>query len=259
MLPTLTEEQRLLKESLERFRQQDYTFEKRKGLLAKLGAKDDPVWAQFAELGWLAATLPEEHGGLGGSHADLALLMEQFGRGLVTSPFVPTRRGRRDRAPAGGERGAEGGHPAGDRRRPDQARPRLPRGAGAARPVHRGHASAERWRRTSSSPATRSRRSMPMSPIICWSARGCSGSSAITREFRCSSSRRNARVSPSTPIARTTMAGRPISISIRCACRRSALSVPPGTALDTIEGGARCRRRRACARRRSAPCGRCTT
>jgi alkylation response protein AidB-like acyl-CoA dehydrogenase len=90
MLPTLTEEQRLLKDSLERFRQQDYAFEKRKGQLAKLGAKDDPVWAQFAELGWLAATLPEEHGGLGGSHADLALLMEQFGRGLVTSPFVPT-------------------------------------------------------------------------------------------------------------------------------------------------------------------------
>jgi alkylation response protein AidB-like acyl-CoA dehydrogenase len=90
MLPSFTDEQRLLKESLERFRQQDYAFEKRKGLLAKLGAKDDPVWAQFAELGWLAATLPEEHGGLGGSHADLALLMEQFGRGLVTSPFVPT-------------------------------------------------------------------------------------------------------------------------------------------------------------------------
>ena len=90
MLPAITEEQRLLKESLERFRQQDYAFEKRKGLLAKLGAKDDPVWAQFAELGWLAATLPEQHGGLGGSHADLALLMEQIGRGLVTSPFVPT-------------------------------------------------------------------------------------------------------------------------------------------------------------------------
>lgn len=90
MLPTLTEEQRLLKESLERFRRQDYAFEKRRGLLAKLGTADDPVWAQFAELGWLAATLPEEHGGLGGSNADLALLMEQFGRGLVTSPFVPT-------------------------------------------------------------------------------------------------------------------------------------------------------------------------
>ncbi|HKP26126.1 MAG TPA: acyl-CoA dehydrogenase family protein [Dongiaceae bacterium] len=90
MLPTCTDEQRLLKESLERFRQQGYAFEKRKSLLAKLGAKDDPVWAQFAELGWLAATLPEEHGGLGGTHADLALMMEQFGRGLVTTPFVPT-------------------------------------------------------------------------------------------------------------------------------------------------------------------------
>jgi len=90
MLPSLTEEQRLLKESLERFRQQDYAFEKRKALLAKLDANDDPIWTQFAELGWLAATLPEKHGGLGGSHADLALLMEQFGRGLVTSPFVPT-------------------------------------------------------------------------------------------------------------------------------------------------------------------------
>src|ERR1043166_1108801 len=90
MLPTLTEEQRLLKESLERFRQQGYAFEKRKALLAKLGAPDDPVWTQFAELGWLAATLPENCGGLGGSSGDLALLMEQFGRGLVTSPFVPT-------------------------------------------------------------------------------------------------------------------------------------------------------------------------
>jgi alkylation response protein AidB-like acyl-CoA dehydrogenase len=90
MLPSLTEEQRLLKESVERFRQQGYAFEKRKTFLAKLGAKDDPIWTQFAELGWLGATLPEKHGGLGGSNADLALLMEQFGRGLVTSPFVPT-------------------------------------------------------------------------------------------------------------------------------------------------------------------------
>lgn len=90
MLASPTDEQRLLTESLERFRQQDYPFEKRKAALAKLGAKDDPTWATFAELGWLAATLPEEHGGLGGSNADLALLMEQFGRGLITSPFVPT-------------------------------------------------------------------------------------------------------------------------------------------------------------------------
>ncbi|MBL9033612.1 MAG: acyl-CoA dehydrogenase family protein, partial [Rhodospirillaceae bacterium] len=90
MIANLTEEQRLLQESLERFRQLDYTFEKRRAHLAKLGAQDDPAWAMLAEMGWLAATLPEEHGGLGGSNADLALLMEQFGRALLVSAFVPS-------------------------------------------------------------------------------------------------------------------------------------------------------------------------
>src|SRR5690606_33055980 len=65
MFANLTEEQRLLQESLERFRQLDYTFEKRRAHLAKLGAQDDPAWTMLAEMGWLAATLPEEHGGLG--------------------------------------------------------------------------------------------------------------------------------------------------------------------------------------------------
>jgi alkylation response protein AidB-like acyl-CoA dehydrogenase len=90
MFASLTEEQRLLTESLERFRQQDYTFEKRRAQLKKLGAADDPAWSMLAEMGWLAAILPEEHGGLGGSGIDLAILMEQFGRGLLTSAFVPS-------------------------------------------------------------------------------------------------------------------------------------------------------------------------
>jgi alkylation response protein AidB-like acyl-CoA dehydrogenase len=90
MFASLTEEQRLLTESLERFRQQDYTFEKRRAQLKKLGAADDPTWSMLTEMGWLAATLPEEHGGLGGSGIDLAILMEQFGRGLLTSAFVPS-------------------------------------------------------------------------------------------------------------------------------------------------------------------------
>jgi alkylation response protein AidB-like acyl-CoA dehydrogenase len=90
MFASLTEEQRLLIESLERFRQQDYTFEKRRTHLRKLGTADDPAWSMLAEMGWLAATLPEAHGGLGGSGIDLAILMEQFGRALLTSAFVPS-------------------------------------------------------------------------------------------------------------------------------------------------------------------------
>ncbi|HWA48011.1 MAG TPA: acyl-CoA dehydrogenase family protein [Dongiaceae bacterium] len=90
MFVSLTEEQRLLIESLERFRQQDYTFEKRRAHLKKLGAADDPAWSMLTEMGWLAATLPEEHGGLGGKGVDLGILMEQFGRALLTSAFVPS-------------------------------------------------------------------------------------------------------------------------------------------------------------------------
>lgn len=88
MFANLTEEQRLLRESLERFRQQDFTFEQRRTQIARLGAADDRTWSMLAEMGWLAATLPEAQGGLGGTATDLGILMEQFGRGLVTSPFV---------------------------------------------------------------------------------------------------------------------------------------------------------------------------
>lgn len=45
-------------------------------------------WAAFAEMGWLALSLPEEFGGLGGTSADVALLMEELGRGLVVEPVV---------------------------------------------------------------------------------------------------------------------------------------------------------------------------
>ena len=45
---------------------------------------------RFAELGWLAATLPEDYGGLGGTPVEGMLLAEQFGRGLVMSPYLAT-------------------------------------------------------------------------------------------------------------------------------------------------------------------------
>ena len=45
------------------------------------------TWQQFAEMGWLAAAVPEEHGGLGFGPVELALLGEEFGRHLVPEPF----------------------------------------------------------------------------------------------------------------------------------------------------------------------------
>lgn len=87
---TLSDEQKLLQESVERFVDNDYPFQTRRDLAASdLGFGRDN-WSTFAELGWLAAPLPEDHGGLGGSTLDVAVLMEGLGRGLAVEPYVPT-------------------------------------------------------------------------------------------------------------------------------------------------------------------------
>jgi alkylation response protein AidB-like acyl-CoA dehydrogenase len=46
------------------------------------------VWKQFAELGWLALPIAEDFGGLGGGAIEIGILMEAFGRGLVSEPFL---------------------------------------------------------------------------------------------------------------------------------------------------------------------------
>jgi len=48
------------------------------------------LWREMAELGWIGLALPEEQGGGGGTFLDLCLLVEEMGRVLVVSPFVPT-------------------------------------------------------------------------------------------------------------------------------------------------------------------------
>jgi alkylation response protein AidB-like acyl-CoA dehydrogenase len=49
---------------------------------------DSGLWDTFTELGWQGLTAPESAGGSGGSVLDLGLLLEQFGRNAVASPFL---------------------------------------------------------------------------------------------------------------------------------------------------------------------------
>jgi alkylation response protein AidB-like acyl-CoA dehydrogenase len=86
----LTEEQALLRDSVERFVEKEYPFDRRRELAAGEEGFSRAVWARFAEFGWLAAPLPEDHGGLGGSAVEVAILMEAFGRGLVLEPYLST-------------------------------------------------------------------------------------------------------------------------------------------------------------------------
>ncbi len=44
---------------------------------------NDGIYRQMAELGWLGLTIPEEHGGSGGTHLDACLFMEETSRGMA--------------------------------------------------------------------------------------------------------------------------------------------------------------------------------
>jgi pimeloyl-CoA dehydrogenase small subunit len=85
-----SEEQTLLRNSVSKYLADRYTFDSwRKFTRNDLG-RDPAHWKQFAELGLLAAPLPEEHGGLGGGAVDASVVMEEFGKALVVEPYVPT-------------------------------------------------------------------------------------------------------------------------------------------------------------------------
>ena len=47
-------------------------------------------WQQFAELGWLSIPFAGDYGGFGGGPVDTMVIMQEFGRGLVAEPFLPT-------------------------------------------------------------------------------------------------------------------------------------------------------------------------
>lgn len=87
---SLTEEQTLLQDSVSRFVQNDYGFEARQKLVRQEPGFSTDHWAKFAELGWLGVPFSEEDGGFGGGAVELILMMEQFGKGLVVEPFLPT-------------------------------------------------------------------------------------------------------------------------------------------------------------------------
>ena len=87
---TLSDEQRLLRESADRFVKETYTADNRRKISSEPLGFSPALWKRFAELGWLALPIGEDHGGLGGGAIEIGILMEAFGRGLVSEPFLST-------------------------------------------------------------------------------------------------------------------------------------------------------------------------
>jgi pimeloyl-CoA dehydrogenase small subunit len=86
----LSDEQRLLTDSVTRLMADQYGFAARKDYLKQEHGWSPMLWSQFAELGLLGLPFAEEYGGFGGGPVETMLVMEQFGRALVVEPYVAT-------------------------------------------------------------------------------------------------------------------------------------------------------------------------
>ncbi len=87
---SLTTEQQMLRDSVQKFIEDNYDISQRKKLAESEEGFSRENWQQYAELGWLAMPFAEEDGGIGGNAVDTMILMEEFGKGLVVEPFLPT-------------------------------------------------------------------------------------------------------------------------------------------------------------------------
>jgi pimeloyl-CoA dehydrogenase small subunit len=86
----LSEEQRLLKDSVERLLTDRYGFEARKMYMQEPGGFSRELWRTYAELGLLGLGFDERHGGSGGGPVETMIVAEAFGRALALEPFLAT-------------------------------------------------------------------------------------------------------------------------------------------------------------------------
>jgi pimeloyl-CoA dehydrogenase small subunit len=86
----LSDEQRMLQDSVTRLLAEQCGFEQRGAMLD--GSRDAAaaLWRQFAELGLLGLPFAEADGGFGGGAVDTALVMEALGHALAPIPYFST-------------------------------------------------------------------------------------------------------------------------------------------------------------------------
>jgi pimeloyl-CoA dehydrogenase small subunit len=86
----LNDEQRLLRDSVNRLITDEYDFERRKSYAKEPQGYSLERWSQYAELGILGLPFAEAQGGIGGTPVETMIVMEAFGRGLVLEPYLAT-------------------------------------------------------------------------------------------------------------------------------------------------------------------------
>jgi pimeloyl-CoA dehydrogenase small subunit len=86
----LSEEQRLLKESVDGLLKTSYDFDQRKKYGAEKGGWSKAVWGKLAEQGLLGLPFSEDDGGFGAGAVETMIVMEALGRALVLEPYLAT-------------------------------------------------------------------------------------------------------------------------------------------------------------------------
>ena len=86
----LSEEQRLLKDSVEGLLKDSYDFEQRKKNSASQKGWSDDAWKKFAEQGLLGLPFAEADGGFGAGAIETSIVMEAMGKSLVVEPYLAT-------------------------------------------------------------------------------------------------------------------------------------------------------------------------
>ena len=85
-----TAEQKLLAETVNGLLDKRYDPNARLALLSSEDGWSRELWRQYAELGLLGLAIDEAHGGAGMGPAELAVVMECFGRALILEPYLAT-------------------------------------------------------------------------------------------------------------------------------------------------------------------------
>jgi pimeloyl-CoA dehydrogenase small subunit len=86
----LSEEQRLLKESVDGLLTDAYDFEQRKKYMKEKGGWSPAIWSKLAEQGLLGLPFAEAEGGFGAGAVETMIVMEALGKALVLEPYLAT-------------------------------------------------------------------------------------------------------------------------------------------------------------------------
>lgn len=85
---SLTPEQQLLSDTVQRFLAKEYGFEARRRIVRSPEGWSREIWAKLAEMGLLGLQIPEAQGGMGPAPVETLLTLGALGRALVVEPYL---------------------------------------------------------------------------------------------------------------------------------------------------------------------------